>query len=75
MKFSLVSSTGQVREYVVEGTTFAPEGLVKSIDGKEVSPEHRTGPIQRLAEISALCNDAKIVFDEVFWTCTLRFDS
>lgn len=49
----------------MEGTTFAPQGLVRSMDGKDASLELRTGPIQRLAEIGALCNDSKIVFDEV----------
>ena len=35
------------------------------MDGKDASVELRTGPIQRLAEISTICNDAKIVSDEV----------
>jgi len=53
------------KEYLVEGTTFAPHGLVTSLDGQEVDAELRSEPIQRLAEISALCNDAKIVFNSV----------
>ena len=53
----------------MEGTTFAPQGLVRSVDGKDASSELRQGPIQRLAEVSALCNDSKIVFDEVY--CSL----
>ena len=36
-----------------------------SVDGKDASVELRTGPIQRLAEISTICNDAKIIYDEV----------
>ncbi|KAH8117487.1 Ca-transporting ATPase [Phellopilus nigrolimitatus] len=63
-RFSLVTPEGQVREYFVEGTTFAPKGLVRSTDGKDASFELRTGPIQRLAEVGALCNDAKVVFDK-----------
>jgi len=51
------------KEYAVEGTTFAPNGLVTSADGKEVTAELRSEPIQRLAEISAICNDAKIVYN------------
>jgi Ca2+ transporting ATPase len=53
------------REYLVEGTTFAPHGLVTSLDGQEVDAELRSEPIQRLAEICAVCNDAKIVFNSV----------
>ncbi|KDQ59419.1 hypothetical protein JAAARDRAFT_32974 [Jaapia argillacea MUCL 33604] len=51
-------------EYYVEGTTFAPYGSVTSVDGKDVSAELRSEPVQRLAEISALCNDAKVVYHE-----------
>jgi len=53
------------KEYLVEGTTFAPHGLVTSLDGQEVDAELRSEPIQRLVEISAICNDAKIVFNSV----------
>jgi Ca2+ transporting ATPase len=53
------------KEYLVEGTTFAPDGLVTSLDGQEVDAELCSEPIQRLAEISAICNDAKIVFNSV----------
>ncbi|KAK2460569.1 hypothetical protein APHAL10511_007039 [Amanita phalloides] len=60
-RFSVVSATG-VQEYVVEGTTYAPDGLVKSAGGHDASADLRSDPIQRLAEISALCNDAKIVY-------------
>lgn len=56
----------------MEGTTFAPQGLVRSMDGKDASLELRTGPIQRLAEIGALCNDSKIVFDEVSYFSNSR---
>ncbi|CCL98946.1 uncharacterized protein FIBRA_00954 [Fibroporia radiculosa] len=50
------------REYVVEGTTFAPHGLVKSADGKNASAELRSKPIELMAEISAICNDSKVVY-------------
>ncbi|KIY51059.1 calcium-transporting ATPase [Fistulina hepatica ATCC 64428] len=50
------------REYMVEGTTFSPFGSVSCADGSNVSTELRSDPFQRLAEISALCNDAKIVY-------------
>ncbi|KAF8061537.1 Ca-transporting ATPase [Lyophyllum atratum] len=56
-------ATGTPREYVVEGTTFSPFGSVRSADGKEAAAELKSDPIQRLAEIGALCNDAKIVYN------------
>ncbi|THH05080.1 hypothetical protein EW145_g5060 [Phellinidium pouzarii] len=62
-RFSLVTPDARVRDYSVEGTTYAPEGQIKSVDGKNASSEPHTEPFQRLAEISALCNDAKVVFD------------
>ena len=57
--------SGGLREYSVEGTTFAPHGSVRSADGKEASAELRSLPIQLLAEISALCNDSKVVYHAV----------
>jgi Ca2+ transporting ATPase len=59
------SKTNAPREYTVEGTTFSPYGSVKSADGKGVSAELESDPIQRLAEISAICNDARIVYHTV----------
>ncbi|KAJ7343650.1 hypothetical protein DFH08DRAFT_873293 [Mycena albidolilacea] len=56
--------TASPREYTVEGTTFSPYGSVTSADGKEVAAELKSDAIQRLAEISAVCNDAKIVYNE-----------
>lgn len=53
------------KEYIVEGTTYSPYGLVKSTDGKDASAELSSEPIRRLAEISAVCNDAKIVYNPV----------
>lgn len=53
------------KEYLVSGTTFAPHGLVTSLDGQEDDAELRSEPIQRLAQICAICNDAKIVFNSV----------
>ncbi|KIL68618.1 hypothetical protein M378DRAFT_158447 [Amanita muscaria Koide BX008] len=59
----LVVSDSSIKQYTVEGTTFAPVGSVKSADGRHASTELRAGPIQRLAEICALCNDAKVVYN------------
>ncbi|KAH7889652.1 hypothetical protein F5I97DRAFT_1800705 [Phlebopus sp. FC_14] len=47
-------------EYEVEGTTYSPFGTVKSADGQRASLS--SDPVRRLAEISAICNDAKIVY-------------
>ncbi|KAJ6546503.1 Ca-transporting ATPase [Mycena vulgaris] len=55
--------TASPREYTVEGTTFSPYGSVTSADGKEASAELKSDAIQRLAEISSICNDAKIVYN------------
>lgn len=64
-KFMFVRSDGQISEYAVEGTTYAPEGAIKTADGKQISPELFSGPAKRLAEICAICNDAKITYDPV----------
>lgn len=60
-----VDPSGSIREYTVEGTTFSPNGSVYSADGKRASAELQSDPIQRLAEIASLCNDAKIVYNSV----------
>ena len=57
--------TGRPREYTVEGTTFSPHGSIYNADGKEAFAELKSDQIQRLAEISSLCNDAKIVYHAV----------
>ncbi|KAF9821687.1 hypothetical protein IEO21_00533 [Rhodonia placenta] len=60
--FVINGATGAPKEYTVEGTTFAPHGSVRSADGKVASAELNSKPIQLLAEVSAICNDAKIVY-------------
>ncbi|KAG6888489.1 hypothetical protein C0995_007915 [Termitomyces sp. Mi166 len=59
--FIIDEATSTPREYTVEGTTYSPIGAITAIDGK--GAELQSDPIQRLAEISALCNDAKIVYN------------
>ncbi|KAI6150727.1 hypothetical protein BKA82DRAFT_952133 [Pisolithus tinctorius] len=60
-KFLVIDSDSFIpREYDVEGTTYSPLGTIKSVGGKGV--DLALDPIRRLAEISALCNDAKIVY-------------
>ncbi|CAK5279628.1 unnamed protein product [Mycena citricolor] len=51
------------REFTVEGTTFSPYGSVKSAEGNDASAELKSDAIQRLAEISAVCNDSKIIYN------------
>ncbi|TFK64086.1 Ca-transporting ATPase [Pluteus cervinus] len=55
--------TGAIRQYTVEGTTFSPQGAIHSPNGKASASELHSDTIQRLAEISAICNDAKIVYN------------
>lgn len=58
-------ATGSPVEYSVEGTTFAPTGKIFTSKGLAVNgQELQTESVIRLAEISALCNDAKIVYHE-----------
>ena len=65
-QFTVINSnTGDIAEYLVEGTTYSPEGAIKLASGKSVSLHVESESIRRLAEISAVCNDAKIVYDEV----------
>jgi Ca2+ transporting ATPase len=61
--FLVVDPSGSLREYNVEGTTFSPYGAITTSSGKAAPNELQSSPIQRLAEISSICNDAKIVYN------------
>lgn len=61
-RFLVVDPSSKIREFTVEGTTFAPTGSVYSGDGKDASAELTSDPLQRLAEIASLCNDSKIIY-------------
>jgi len=51
-------------ELHVEGTTFSPEGKISTPSGSIVqTPAAGSATIQRLAQISAICNDAEISYD------------
>ena len=50
-------------EYQVEGATYSPHGSVRPSGGK--SFDSSLEPIRRLAEICAVCNDAKIIYQAV----------
>ena len=60
----LVEESGsRLREVKVEGSTFSPEGSL-SLDGKLLeNPAASSATILKLAEVSALCNEAKLSFD------------
>ncbi|KAK0240283.1 Ca-transporting ATPase [Armillaria nabsnona] len=60
--FLTVDQSGRPREYTVEGTTFSPYGSVTSIVGKGDPAQLSSDSLQRLAEISSICNDSKIVY-------------
>lgn len=62
-RFLVVGPSGSLRDFTVQGTTFAPHGSVSTADGKEAFAELQSDPLQRLAEISSLCNDATIVYN------------
>ncbi|WWC87715.1 potassium/sodium efflux P-type ATPase, fungal-type [Kwoniella dendrophila CBS 6074] len=51
-------------EYQVGGTTFAPTGSITTLDGQHAEKSAvRTAPVNKLVEISAICNDAKIAYN------------
>jgi Ca2+ transporting ATPase len=51
-------------EYSVGGSTFAPIGDITTLDGKHAEKTQvRTAPVDKLVEISAICNDAKISYN------------
>ena len=60
------SDTGALREYLVQGTTYAPIGAITTAGGQPVTAQElNSESLVRLSEISAICNDAKIVYSEV----------
>ncbi|KZT44149.1 calcium ATPase [Sistotremastrum suecicum HHB10207 ss-3] len=64
-KFLVIDeNTGAPAEFTVEGTTFSPYGAILSSDGKASPSILRSENVQRMAEISSICNDSKIVFNE-----------
>lgn len=51
--------------YSVEGTTYSPLGAISTEKGQLLSAsELQTEPMTKLAEISAVCNDARVVYSE-----------
>ena len=69
-RFLTVSSGSGFAEYRVGGTTFAPIGDVTDLDGKRAQKSTiRTAPVNKLVEICAVCNDAKIAYTPVSPHC------
>ena len=58
-------SSSPLREYLVSGSTFAPNGTVTSPDGHHAEKHMmRTAPVDRLVEICSICNDAKVAYND-----------
>lgn len=65
-RFLTVADASSLAEYLVGGTTFAPIGDVTTLDGHHAEKRAvRTAPVNKLVEICAVCNDAKIAFNSV----------
>ncbi|GEM09469.1 calcium-transporting ATPase [Rhodotorula toruloides] len=60
-----VVEDASLKQFEVEGTTYAPTGDLLEPNGAKVDPQVLAGPpFTRLAEIASLCNDAKIAYAE-----------
>lgn len=58
-------SSSPLREYLVSGSTFAPNGSVTTTDGHHAEKHMvRTAPVDRLIEICSTCNDAKVAYND-----------
>lgn len=65
-RFLTCTNESGFAEYQVGGTTFAPVGNVTTLDGKHAEKQHvRTQAVDKLVEICAVCNDAKIAYNAV----------
>ncbi len=65
-RFLTVADSSSFAEHRVGGTTFAPIGDITTLDGKHAEKiSVRTGSVNKLVEICAICNDAKIAFNPV----------
>lgn len=63
-RFLTTASDMTLAEYDVSGTTYEPVGTITTLDGRQ--PERaalRTAPVDKLVEICALCNDARVAYD------------
>lgn len=63
-RFLTVESESMCAEFNVNGTTYAPRGDVTTVDGLHAERSLlRTAPVDKLVEICALCNDAKVAYN------------
>ncbi|EIW69060.1 hypothetical protein TREMEDRAFT_62788 [Tremella mesenterica DSM 1558] len=63
-RFLTISDKSDLAEYMVKGTTFSPHGEVTTLDGQHAEKSTvRTTPVDRMIEICAVCNDAKVAFN------------
>ena len=53
----------ELLELDVQGTTFAPEGRLFFDEAPFEEPAARSLTVRRVAEVSALCNEARLAFD------------
>lgn len=67
-----ISEDGRdLEELVVEGTTFSPRGLITSSLGKTVADlSQASSTVRQMAEVAALCNDARLAYDSLSNTYT-----
>ncbi|KJR80589.1 Ca2+ transporting ATPase, sarcoplasmic/endoplasmic reticulum [Sporothrix schenckii 1099-18] len=60
-----------LEELTVEGTTFTPRGNIKTSRGKAVANlSESSSTVRQLAEVAALCNDARLAYDSLSNTFT-----
>ena len=65
-RFLTVTDSSAFAEFLVGGTTFAPIGRISTLEGNHAEKSAvRTNPLNKLVEICAVCNDAKIVYNSV----------
>ncbi|WVO18044.1 hypothetical protein L204_105742 [Cryptococcus depauperatus] len=50
-------------EYQVGGTTFAPEGSITNLNRQPVDKLALLGPVRKLVQICAICNDSRIAYN------------
>ncbi|RUS15310.1 putative calcium-transporting ATPase sarcoplasmic/endoplasmic reticulum type, partial [Endogone sp. FLAS-F59071] len=60
------TASAGLREYHVEGSTYAPVGQITTPDGKVVEALTTSNAVlNELAQICSVCNDSRIAYDEV----------
>ncbi|BEI82517.1 hypothetical protein CcaverHIS002_0303850 [Cutaneotrichosporon cavernicola] len=62
-RFLTAATETAFAEYNVSGTTYEPVGAVTTLDGRHAERAVlRTAPVDKLVEICALCNDARVAY-------------